>query len=279
MITFPIIHRILSVCLCLGLGTLLCAQNETLVIKGSDTLGAKLMPQLKEAYKVTHPDVIFEIAAEGSSTGVAAIIDNKADIGMSSRDIKDSEVAQARLNGVDMQTITVAYDGIAIVVNENNPIEDLSRREVELIFTGMARDWGFVGGKPGRISSYTRNTSSGTYSSFQDLAMRKRDYGANSQKMAGNEQIASEVANNPNGIGYVALAYIATPGVKVVTIDGAYPRTQDIAAGDYPYARPLFYLIDDNTISDRTRDFIDFTLSPQGQRIVEGVYFVPLTLE
>ncbi len=257
----------------------LTAQNQKIVIKGSDTLGAKLMPQLKEAYKANNPSVIFEIAAEGSSTGVAAVIESKADIGMSSRDVKDSEVAQARLNGVDMQTITVAYDGIAIIVNEDNPIKDLSLKEVEFIFTGMARDWGFVGGKPGRISAYTRNTSSGTYSSFQQLAMRKRDYGSICQKMAGNEQIAAEVSKNPNGIGYVGLAYIATPGVKVVTVDGAYPETEDISSGKYPYARPLYYLVDNNTLGNLAEDFIDFTLGSQGQQIVKGVHFVPLKLD
>ena len=81
-------------------------------------------------------------------------------------------------------------------------------------------DWSAVGGTGGKISIYTRNTSSGTYSDFKELAMKKRDYAGSSQKMAGNEQIASEVGKNPNGIGYVGLAYDKAPGVKALPIDG-----------------------------------------------------------
>ncbi len=91
----------------------------------------------------------------------------------------------------------MAYDGIAIIVNANNPLKALTQKQVEQIFTGDVTDWSAVGGKAGKISIYTRNTSSGTYSDFKDLAMKKRDYAGSSQKMAGNEQIAAEVGKNP----------------------------------------------------------------------------------
>ena len=105
-------------------------------------------------------------------------------------------------------------DGMAVIVNANSPIANLTLRQVEQIFTGDVTDWSAVGGRPGKISVYTRNTSSGTYSDWKDLAMKKRDYAKSSQKMAGNEQIAAEVAKNPNGIGYVGLAYINAAGIK-----------------------------------------------------------------
>lgn len=249
---------------------------DKLVIKGSDTLGAKLVPQLAEQFKSENPGVTFEIAAEGSSTGIAAIIDGSADIGMSSRDARDKEISRAKVDGVDITAITVAYDGIAVIVNENNPIDELTKEDVEKLFTGDVADWSAIGGIPGEVSAYTRNTSSGTYKVFQQLAMNKRDYGTSTQKMAGNEQIASEVAKNPNGIGYVGLAYIETPGVKVVAVDGVKPSKKTINDKSYPYARPLYYYVDGQPEKEIVQKFIDFTLGDAGQAIVESVHFIPI---
>lgn len=250
------------------------ASAQKLVIKGSDTLGAKLVPMLAEQYKATHPRITFEIAAEGSSTGIAAIISGTADIGMSSRRAKSTEVSAAASKGVTLKPTIVAFDGIALIVNEKNPIAKLSLRQVEQIFTGDVSDWSGVGGKSGKISVYTRNTSSGTYQDWRDLAMKKRDYAKSSQKMAGNEQIASEVARNPNGIGYVGLAYANAPGTKVVAIGGVLPSKQTVQNKQYPYARPTFYYTNGEPTGEAAR-FIEFTLGDVGQRIAENIGFVP----
>lgn len=251
------------------------AQAQKLVIKGSDTLGAKLVPLIAEEYRSAHPGVSFEIAAEGSSTGIAAIIDKTADIGMSSRRARATELSGGAAKGVTLKPLIVAYDGIGIIVNAGNPLADLSPRQIEQIFTGDVTDWSAVGGKPGTISIYTRNTSSGTYSDFKDLAMKKRDYAGSSQKMAGNEQIVAEVAKNPNGIGYVGLAYINAPGVKVATVNGARPSKESVLAKKYPYARPNFFYTNGEPAGEAAK-FIDFVLSGKGQSIVEKVGFVPV---
>ena len=251
------------------------AQAQKLVIKGSDTLGAKLVPMLSEEYKASHPGVSFEIAAEGSTTGIAAITDGTAQIGMSSRRAKATELSGAAAKGVTMKPIIVCYDGMAVIVNANNPITSLTKRQVEQIFTGDVNDWSAVGGKPGAFSIYTRNTSSGTYSDWKDLAMKKRDYARSSQKMAGNEQIAAEVGKNPNGIGYVGVAHIHAPGVKVVSIDGTTPTKEAVLTKKYPYARPNFYYTNGEASGEAAK-FIEFTLSPEGQKIVEKVGFIPV---
>jgi phosphate transport system substrate-binding protein len=251
------------------------ASAQKLVIKGSDTLGAKLVPTLAEEYKATHPGVSFEIAAEGSTTGIAAIIDGTAQVGMSSRRAKPTEMSAATAKGVTLKPIIVAYDGMAVIVNANSPISKLTLRQVEQIFTGDVTDWSAVGGKPGKISVYTRNTSSGTYSDWKDLAMKKRDYAKSSQKMAGNEQIAAEVAKNPNGIGYVGLAYIGAEGVKVVGIDGVMPSKETVLAKKYAYARPTFYYTNGDPTGEAAK-FIEFTLGPAGQKIAEKIGFVPI---
>jgi phosphate transport system substrate-binding protein len=251
------------------------ASAQKLVIKGSDTLGAKLVPMCAEEYKATHAGVSFEIAAEGSTTGISAIIDSTAQIGMSSRRAKATEVSAASAKGVSMKPLIVAYDGIGVIVNAGSPISSLTRRQVEQIFAGDITDWSAVGGSAGPISIYTRNTSSGTYSDFKDLAMKKRDYAPSSQKMAGNEQIASEVAKNPNGIGYVGLAYIHDPGIKVVSIEGALPSKESVLAKKYPYARPTFFYTNGEPTGEAAK-FIEFVLSDDGQKVVEKVGFVPI---
>lgn len=260
----------------LALGAVLAAPAlaQKLVIKGSDTLGAKLVPLLAEAYRASHPGVSFEIAAEGSTTGIAAVIDGTAQLGMSSRRAKPTEMSAGSAKGVTLKPTIVAYDGIAILVNAGNPVKALTKRQVEQIFTGDITDWSAVGGSPGKISVYTRNTASGTYSDFKELAMKRRDYASSSQKMAGNEQIASEVAGNANGIGYVGLAYSDTPGTAVVSIDGATPSKASVQAKSYPYARPTFYYTNGYPEGEAAK-FLEFTLSDEGQKIVEEVGFVP----
>lgn len=251
------------------------ALGAKLVIKGSDTLGAKLVPMLAEEFKARHPDTSFEIAAEGSTTGISAIIDGTADIGMSSRHAKPTEKSSASAKGVTMTEHLVSYDGMAVIVNADSPVTNLTKRQVEQIFTGDVTDWASVGGAPGTISIYTRNTSSGTYSDWKELAMKKRDYARSSQKMAGNEQIAAEVAKNRNGVGYVGLAYINAPGIKVVPIDGHLPSNESVVAKEYPYARPNFYYTNGKP-QGIAADFVAFTLGKEGQEIVGKVGFVPV---
>jgi len=267
--------KYLAVSLALVATGLSSVNADRLVIKGSDTLGAKLVPQLAEQFKAQHSGTTFDIAAEGSTTGIAAIIDGTADIGMSSRRAKSSEVGAATSKGKHMKPTVVCYDGIAVIVNSANPIKGLTKKQVEQIFTGDVTDWSAVGGSGGKISIYTRNTSSGTYSDFKELAMKKRDYAGGSQKMAGNEQIAAEVGKNPNGIGYVGLAYTKAGGVKVMPIDGVVPSAKTVQAHSYPYARPTFYYTNGDP-SGVAKEFLDFTLGPGGQKIVAQVGFVPI---
>src|SRR4051794_38186799 len=251
----------------IGIGGLSISRAGTIVVKRFHTLGAKLVPQLAEQFKSQHPGTTFDIAAEGSATGFAALIDKTAAIGMASRPAKPEEIANGKTKGVEMKETIVAYDGIAVIANTANSIKGLTKKQVEQIFTGEITDWSAVGGSGGKISVYTRNTSSGTYAEFKELAMKKRDYVTSSQKLAGNEQIASEVAKNPNAIGYVGLAYAKATGVKVVPIDGASPSKETVLGKTYPYARPTFFYTDGEP-AGLAKEFIEFVLSDAGQNIV-----------
>lgn len=249
------------------------AGAQTLSLKGSDTLGAKLVPQLAEAFKAAgNKGVKFEIAAEGSTTAFPALANRTAQIGMSSRKIKEEERTFCKTKGVYIKEHAICHDMICVIVNKNSPLASLTKAQVAKIFTGQVKDWSEIGGGSGAISIYTRNTSSGTYKDWQKLAMGGRDYPSSSLKMAGNEQIAQEVAKNKNGIGYVGLAYSKTPGTKALTIDGVQPTAQN--AKRYAYAR-VCYLYAPDKATPEAEAFINFAKSSAGQSIASKVGFIP----
>lgn len=248
--------------------------SQTLSIKGSDTLGAKLVPQLAEAFKnQVNTNVKFEIAAEGSTTAFPALANGTAQLGMSSRKIKEDERTMCRTKGVDVAEHPIAYDMMCVITNKSNTVSNLTKEQVKKIFTGQVKDWSEVGGTPGKISIYTRNTSSGTYKDWQKMAMDGRDYPSSSLKMAGNEQIAQEVARNKGGIGYVGLAYSATTGTKTVKINGVAPVAAN--AGNYTYSR-LNYLYAPAKPTPEAAEFIKFVETEAGQQIVRKVGFIPV---
>lgn len=244
--------------------------QSKIAIKGSDTLGAKMVPQLATLYKAQGNAVDFEIAAEGSSTAFTSLLEGTADVGMSSRDAKEGEKDSFTSKGKELVEHVAGIDMIVVVVNEWNTVRDLTRRQIEGVFTGEVTDWIELGGKPGPISVYTRNTSSGTYKSFQELAMNKRDYGSATQKMAGNEAIASEVEKNPNGIGYVGLAYAKNEGIKPLLVEGRGPEQPQ----DYPLARPLFYYTVGEPQGELAK-FLTWARSDEvARKVIEQVGFV-----
>jgi phosphate transport system substrate-binding protein len=265
-----------SKALAIVLGAALTAtvSAQKIVIKGSDTLGAKMVPQLAEAYKAGGAKADFEIAAEGSSVCFTSLLAKTADLGMSSREAKDSEKNEFIAKGRQLVEHLAAWDMIAVIVNEANGIRNLTMKQIEGIFTGDITDWQPVGGKPGKISVYTRNTSSGTYKSFQEMAMNKRDYGPQTQKMAGNEQIASEVATNPNGIGYVGLAYSEKSGVKSVQVEKVTAKSR--FKDKYPLSRKLYYYTDGEPAGEVAKFLKWATTSKEAMEVVDRVGFIPL---
>lgn len=245
---------------------------QTLSIKGSDTLGAKLIPQLAEKYKAEgHADVKFEIAAEGSATAFPALANKTAQIGMSSRKAKEEEITDCKTKGVVLKEYPVCFDMLCVIVNKNNPVKNLTKAQVAKVFTGQVKDWSEIGGTPGPVSLYTRNTSSGTYKDWQKMAMDGRDYPASSLKMAGTEQIAQEVAKNKGGIGYVGLAFSETRGTKALNIDGIAPIGDNKKT--YAYSRECYLYLPEDATPEATA-FLQFVLSPAGQTVITSTGFI-----
>lgn len=249
-------------------------EPEKLVIMGSDTLGSKLVLQLKEAYREVGNRTNFEISADGSSQAFANLLAGEAEIGMSSRDARADEERQFREQGKTLLGHTAGWDMIAVVVNEKRGVRGLSLKQIEGIFTGDITDWSEVGAKPGKIVVYTRNAASGTHRIFRELAMSGRDYIAEGRKLGGNEQIANEVAANENGIGYVGLAFSRKLGLQAVRVDGVLPRPRNRER--YPLARRLYFYTAGEPTGDAKR-FIDWSLhSREAKEIVARVGFIPV---
>jgi phosphate transport system substrate-binding protein len=249
-----------------------CAQ--TISIKGSDNLGAKLIPQIAEKYKAEgHPLVKFEIAAEGSSTAFTALADGTADIGMSSRKAKEEEITACKAKGIHLVEHIVCRDMLCVLVNQSSPITNLTKAQVSNIFTDQIKDWSEIGGNPGPISIYTRNTSSGSYKDWQKMATEGRDYAKGSLKMSGGEQPNQEVAKNHGGICYANLTYSNTPGTKAMTIDGIAPVADNTKT--YPYTREYYLYVSDKA-SAEAKSFVDYVLSPAGQAAVKSTGFIPV---
>jgi len=248
--------------------------SETLTFKGSDTVGCKMAPQLAEAYVASGNAVKFDIAAEGSSVAFKALLDGTANIGMSSRSAKDEEKAKFTAKGQELVETVAGIDMISVVVNGANGVKGLTKEQVKGIFTGTIKDWSEVGGTPGEIAIFTRNETSGTYKTFQKLAMDKEDYGSTCQKQAGNTQIVEQVSKNANGIGYVGLAYAQSEGVAAITVDGVAAAPE--FADTYPLSRNLYYY----TIgapSGEAKKFLDWaTGNAIAGAVIKKVGFIPV---
>ena len=249
--------------------------GQSIGVKGSDTLGDKMVPKLVEAYLAAGNSTEFAIEAEGSSSAFKALMDGSAMIGMSSRPIKDSEREQLSAAGMEVVEHVAAVDMIAVVVNKSNPLESLSLANLKKVFTSEEQTWKAIGDDTNvEIKVYTRNESSGTFKVFQQLAMEGDDYGQSVMKMEGNSQIAEGVAADAGGIGYVGLSYADAEGVRSIKIEGV-PATPE-NANDYPLSRKLYYYTIEGKVSPECQKFLDWAMtSEEAAKIIAEVGFIP----
>jgi len=259
--------------------------GTTIQNKGSDTM-VNLALAWAEAYTALHPEVRISVTGGGSGTGIAAMINGTVDIANASRKMKEKELAQARANGINPVEHVVARDAIAVVVHPSNPVSSLTIDQLSDIFTGKITNWKEVGGEDRPIVLLSRESNSGTYVYFLETVIRKGDkesdllFSPDTLLMPSSEGISNEIRQNPNAIGYDGLGYV-TPDQKTVAVapapgePGVLPSIETVNAGTYPIARPLFMY----TRGEPTgiiKDYLDWILSEEGQRIVRELGFVPL---
>lgn len=257
--------------------------GRTIVIKGSDTL-VNLALAWAEAYMAAYPDVNISVSGGGSGTGLAAMINGTIDIANASREAKEEEYEAARVNGISLTEIVVAYDAIAIVVHPSNPVEGLTLEQVSEIYRGEITNWQQVGGEDRPIVLLSRESNSGTYVYFLENVVRlgqKVDwlFSPEALLMPSSEGISAEVRQNPNAIGYDGLGYV-TLDQKVLAVahavggDYVLPSAATVKDGTYPIARRL-YMYTAGRPAGLVATYIEWILS-DGQYLVTALGFVPL---
>ncbi|MGF1736273.1 phosphate ABC transporter substrate-binding protein [Photobacterium satsumensis] len=247
--------------------------NETISVVGSSSV-SPIMEVLGETYAQSN-SVTIEVQGPGSSAGVRAAQDGSSDLGMSSRDLKDSEKAD------NIQEVVIARDGIAVVVHTDNSVDDLSIEEVSKIYKGEITNWNQVGGEDKPIVVATRDTASGTRGAFEDIMDLKMKVNGISvsaisqraQVASGNGQLKTIVANNPFAIGYISLGSV-DESVKALSIDNHQPSVEAIQAGEYGVQRPFLVVYKDGRPSTAALDFLKWVKGPEGQKIVAANGFI-----
>jgi phosphate transport system substrate-binding protein len=256
---------------------------------GSDTM-VNLAQAWAEEYAKVSPAVSVEVSGGGTGQGVAALINGTADIANASRKLEPEEIAKAKkAHGSDPTEYMVGYDALSVFVHKSNPLTEISLEELGEIYRegGKIDSWDQLGVKsiPGaqgnKIVRVSRQNNSGTYHYFREVVVgKKNDYKAGSLDMNGSKDVVELIARTPTAIGYSGLGY-ATPAVKILKISKkkGEPAVQPTIASTldktYPIARPLF-MYTPGTPSPEVKKYIDWVMSPAGQKIVEQTGYVPL---
>jgi phosphate transport system substrate-binding protein len=281
------------------------AEQMMLRLSGSNTIGETLAPELVKAWlhqqnytaiseqKTAAEElsitalspkgeaVAVSIKAHGSSTSFKALDAGEADIGMSSRPIKDKEVVQlARLGRLDSPAgeFVLGLDGIAVIVNPENPLRQLSKEQIRQLFAGELSDWSQLGGKPGPVHVYARDDKSGTYDTFKSLVLgKKAPLVAQAQRFESSSELSDRVAGDPHGIGFIGLPYVRRARALAVMDGGELailPGEFTVATEDYALARRLFLYLPEEPHNPVARRFVEFALSRAGQQVVAETGFV-----
>lgn len=249
----------------------------SIMIKGSDTV-LPLSQAEAEEFMYENPDADITVIGGGSGVGIAALVDGEVEIAMASRQIKDSEIENAEANGINPVEHIIAWDGIAVVVNPENPVTELTFDQLKSIYNGSVSNWADVGGEDLTITVITRDSSSGTYGYFQEEVLLDEEYRADALVQPATGAIVQEVGQNTGAIGYIGYAYLdeTTTALALDGGNGFVEATpENIMAGNYPLARPLHYYTDGEP-TGLAKEYIDYVMSTAGQVIVSDVGYFPV---
>jgi phosphate transport system substrate-binding protein len=255
------------------------AAQEKITVKGSDTM-VILAQRWAEKYMSTTSGLTIQVTGGGSGTGISALINGTTDICNASRPMKSSEREKLKVRygslGVE---IKVARDGLSVYVHESNPVNELSIAQLKAIYTGQITSWKDVGGRDERIIVYGRENNSGTYVYFKDNVLEGDDYTPSMQSMPGTAAVVNAVAKDKSGIGYGGAAYgrgIREIKVKRDANTPAYaPTAETIKNGTYPISRFLYMYVKTRP-AGAVKDYIDWILSDEGQKVVNEVGYFPV---
>ena len=249
---------------------------DNIIVKGSDTV-LPLSQAEAEEFMLKNPSKSITVIGGGSGVGIAALIDSEVEVAMASRDMKDSEIEEAKQKGINPVKTVIAVDGIAVVVNPENPVTRLTFTKLQAIYDGNISNWKDVGGEERPITVIGRDSSSGTYEYFKEEVLKGREYRQDMLVQPATGAIVQEVAQNRGAIGYIGYAYLSN-NVKALALndgDGFVEATnEDILNGGYPLARQLYYYTDGQP-TELTKDFINFIMTEEGKQIINAVGYIP----
>jgi phosphate transport system substrate-binding protein len=268
--------KVLSKILILALVTLGLAIPcfaEKIVVEGSTTV-LPIAQKAAEVFMNSNPGSDISVRGGGSGVGIASLIDGTCDIGDSSRPIKDTELDKAVTNGRSLKANVVAMDGICVIVHPSNNVGALSKKQIKDIYAGAISNWKQLGGSDEKIVVISRDSSSGTFEAFGTLALDGAKVRPDALLQASNQAVASTVSRTPGAIGYVGLGYLSS-SVKAVDVDGVKASKETVLSNKYLIGRPLF-MYTNGAPKGLAKQFIDYILSPEGQKLVEEEGFVGL---
>ena len=252
-----------------------CGKPGKIIIRGSNTFGEELAPQLIAEYRNEHPTVVFDTEYKGTTYGMGALMVERCDIAAASRPVSTNELQLAKDRDIAFNDYVIGAYSVAVIVNAGSPIGNLTRDQVRNIFTGAVINWKEVGGPDAPIHLCSRDEISGTYLGFRELAMENKPYALGLKAFTNYLGIIQKVAQDANGIGYASFDLAGKDGVKAVSIGGVAPTIASVNGGQYPYARVLHLYTDTTKESSTTRDFVQFVQSKRGQEILTRMGFVP----
>jgi len=229
------------------------------------------------------------VTGGGSGVGIASLLNGTCDIAEASREMEAQELEQAKQKGITPVKFVVGLDGLAVVVNPHNPIKELTLDQIADLFTGKITNWKEVGGPDKKVVLLSREVNSGTHVYFKEHVLRKgqkegtEEFSAEALLMPSSQAIADEIAQNDQAIGYYGMGYLS-PTQKAIAVAAAEgkpyvePLVENVVNGTYPISRPLL-MYTNGEPTGGVKEFIDFVLSEEGQRIVVEQDFVPVPKE
>ncbi|KGR79384.1 phosphate ABC transporter substrate-binding protein [Ureibacillus manganicus] len=242
--------------------------NYTLAISGSTSVGP-LAEKLAAKYE-EQAEINIEVNQIGSSAGITNATSGVSEIGMSSRDLKEEEIANGLIDTI------VAYDGIVVVAHPSNKVKDLTVEQVKQIFTGEVTNWKELGGEDLEIVVVSREDGSGSRDAFQEIVGYSSGELIRSSIVAsGNGNIKTTVATNKHAVGFISFEYI-DDSISPIKINGVEATAENVLNETYKLSRPFLFVHKEENLSEKGQQFIDFILSPEGQKIVSESGVIPI---